>query len=65
MSWLEQQDLQLVWLIGGEKDLFANGASKFYGRLVFSGAYLLTVDGPKGNRWFIKEEPIKKLRQKI
>lgn len=57
MSWLEKQGLQLVWLVGGEKDLFANESSKFYVRLVFSGAYLLTLDGPKENRWFMKEEP--------
>ena len=57
MSWFEKQGLQLVWLVGGEKDLFANESSKFYVRLVFSGAYLLTLDGPKENRWFMKEEP--------
>lgn len=57
MPWLEQQGLQLVWLVGGEKYLSTNRASKFYGRLVFSGDYFITADGPKGNNWFIKEEP--------
>lgn len=57
LSWLEQQGLQLVWLVGGEKYLSANKSAKFYGRLVFSGAYLITEHGPKGNLWFIREEP--------
>ncbi len=57
LSWLEQQGLQLAWLVGGEKYLSANKSTKFYGRLVFSGAYFIAADGLKGNNWFIKEEP--------
>lgn len=57
LPWLEEQGLQLVWLVGGEKYLSADRSRKFYGRLVFSGAYLITEHEPKGNLWFIKEEP--------
>jgi hypothetical protein len=57
LPWLEEQELQLVWLVGGEKYLIPNKSTNFSGRLVFSGAYLMTEHGPKGNLWFIKEEP--------
>lgn len=56
LSWLEQQGLQLVWLIGGEKYISVNKSTKFYGRLVFSGAYFMAADGLKGTNWFIREE---------
>ena len=57
LPWLEEQELQLVWLVGGEKYLIPNKSTNFSGRHVFSGAYLMTEHGPKGNLWFIKEEP--------
>jgi hypothetical protein len=57
LHWLEQQGLQLVWLVGGEKYLIANKSSTFYGRLVFSGAYIMTEHGPKGKLRFFREEP--------
>ena len=57
-KWLEDNDLQLVWLIGGEKQLFTDMASKFFGRLNFNGFYTLTEDGIKGEElWFEHEEP--------
>ncbi len=52
-SWLEDNDLQLVWLVGGEKRLVTQGAEHFYGLLVYSGMYKLTKDGITGNIWFI------------
>lgn len=56
--WLEDNDLQLVWLIGGEKQLFTESASNFFGRLVFNGFYTLTENGIEGNDlWFNREEP--------
>lgn len=56
-NWLSKNDLQLVWLIGGEKQLFTKDARKFYGRLVYSGIYKLTEDGIVGENWFIPEHP--------
>ena len=47
--------MTLAWLIGGEKQLFTSYASKFYGRLVFSGLYSLDDDGVVGEMWFQKE----------
>ena len=44
-KWLGKNDMTLAWLIGGEKQLFTSYASKFYGRLVFSGLYSLDDDG--------------------
>lgn len=59
LEWLEKNDLQLVWLVGGEKMLFTKWASKFYGRLVYSGIYKLTPEGVSGENWFIEEKPTK------
>lgn len=56
-DWLEKNNLQLVWLIGGEKQLFTQRSHIFYGRLVYSGFYTLTKDGIKGDIWFEKEKP--------
>ena len=55
--WLEENDLQLVWLVGGEKQLFTHWASEFYGRLVYSGIYTLSDKGVDGALWFKREEP--------
>ncbi|MEC0301244.1 hypothetical protein, partial [Peribacillus frigoritolerans] len=54
-NWLERNDLQLVWLVGGEKQLYTNMASKFYGRLVYSGCYTFSNDNIDGEMWFIEE----------
>lgn len=56
LAWLESNDLQLVWLVGGEKQLFTSMTSKFYGRLIYSGIYKLSIDGLSGDSWFIKEQ---------
>ncbi len=57
-EWLEENDLQLIWLVGGEKQLFTGSVSNFFGRLVFSGFYTLTENGIEGNDlWFNREEP--------
>lgn len=53
--WLDKNDLQLIWLIGGEKQLFTCMASKFYGRLVYSGIYTITNAELGGEMWFIEE----------
>lgn len=54
-NWLESNNLQLVWVIGGEKQLFTSMASKFFGRLVYSGVYTYTDTGIDGTTWFIEE----------
>ena len=56
-EFLEKNDLQLVWLVGGEKQLFTSMANKFFGRLVYSGIYSLNKNGVEGNLWFQKEPP--------
>ncbi len=54
-DWLEKNNYHLLWLVGGEKQLFTEDASKFHGRLVYSGIYKLTSKGIKGSCWFKKE----------
>lgn len=56
-QWLEENDLQIVWLIGGEKQLFTYRADKFYGRLVYSGMFTLTENVIKGELWFEEQNP--------
>ena len=43
-EWLNSEDLEILWLIGGEKQLFSHNSDRFYGRLTFSVMYRL-VDG--------------------
>ncbi|WP_406671907.1 NACHT domain-containing protein [Natronospira sp.] len=56
-KWLEDNDMEIVWLIGGEKMMFSSGASQFFGRLVYSGLYKIVDDSPVGKIWFDREEP--------
>lgn len=57
-KWLSENNYVLLWLIGGEKQLFTHDVEKFYGRLVYSALY--SIDG-KGNitgeSWTEKELP--------
>ncbi len=55
--WMDKNDFELVWLIGGEKQLYGSYSSKFYGRLEFSGIYQLGKGSPSGDIWFNREEP--------
>ncbi|MDZ7735596.1 MAG: hypothetical protein U5P41_05435 [Gammaproteobacteria bacterium] len=57
-EWMAKNNLKILWLIGGEKQLFASelGSSEFFGRLVYSGVYWLENDRPVGNLHFRKEE---------
>lgn len=57
LSWLESNDLCLVWLIGGEKQIFTRWAHEFFGRLNFNGLYVLGEKGVTGQLWFEREEP--------
>ncbi len=54
-QWLAKSDLQLVWIIGGEKNLFTSMARRFYGRLIYSGVYTTVNNNLEGEMWFIEE----------
>ena len=57
-EWMAKNNLKILWLIGGEKQLFASdlGSSEFFGRLVYSGVYWLENERPVGSLHFRKEE---------
>ncbi|WP_252225499.1 hypothetical protein [Clostridium sp. ZBS2] len=58
-QWLNENDYVLLWLIGGEKQLFSIDVDKFYGRLVYSAFYFMDGSGEiKGEIWTEKELPI-------
>ena len=54
--WLADNDLMIVWLIGGEKELFSNGDRDLLGRLVFSGLYTMKKGDIAGELWFEEEK---------
>lgn len=58
-KWLDQNDLEILWLIGGEKQLFSSGADNYYGRLTFNGLYRKEESKVSGDMWFVKEDPTK------
>ena len=47
-EWLNNEGLAILWLIGGEKQLFSHNSDKFYGRLAFSVMYRLVDGVPEG-----------------
>lgn len=53
-DWLDENDMEIVWLIGGEKQLFSHNAmdNTFYGRLDYSGLFRLVDGKPVGSLWF-------------
>lgn len=55
MNWLDENDLEVLWLIGGEKQLFKSH-STFYGRLVYN-TFCRFQDGQIiAETWFEREE---------
>ncbi len=57
-KWLNENGFALLWLIGGEKQLFTHNADKFYGRLVYSALYSMDGNGNiTGENWTEKELP--------
>ena len=56
-KWLEDNDMEIAWLIGGEKQMFSSGADQFFGRLVYSGLFKYEDDKPVGSIWCNREEP--------
>ena len=59
-EWLDENDYVLLYLIGGEKQMFTEHANIFFGRHVFSGAYYFDGDELIGETWFIDERPSKR-----
>lgn len=58
-KWLDDNDMEIVWLIGGEKQMFSFGAHQFFGRLIYSGLFRCEDGKPVGNIWFEQEKPEK------
>lgn len=56
-KWLEDNDMEIVWLIGGEKQMFSSGARQFFGRLVYNGLFKYKDGKPIGSIWYSREEP--------
>lgn len=57
-KYLDDLDLDLCWIVVGEKNVTGGDAIDVYhGRLKISGAYRLTEDGPKGFINVIPESP--------
>ena len=54
LNWLNENDLELVWLIGGEKQLIRTG-SKFYGRMVYNTICQYNGKELVSERWFDKQ----------
>jgi hypothetical protein len=58
-GWLDENGLEIIWLIGGEKQLFAYSArGKFYGRLIYSGLFRFIEGKPNGSLRFERQEPL-------
>lgn len=58
-EWMAKNGLKIMWLIGGEKQLFSSdiAASDFFGRLVYNGVYWLENNCPVGDLHFKRERP--------
>ena len=57
-EWLDKKGLAIMWLVGGEKQLFSHNSSKFYGRLTYSAMYRLENGMPTGSPfWYSRTEP--------
>ncbi|AZC00265.1 hypothetical protein DKE52_005710 [Acinetobacter pittii] len=49
-NWLNEHKFSLVWMIGGEKQLF-NDSSTFFGRLNFNGFFEIINNEIVGRTW--------------
>lgn len=57
-KWLYDNGYVIVWLIGGEKQLFTHDIDKFYGSLVYSALYSMDGNGNiTGENWTENELP--------
>jgi hypothetical protein len=55
MEWLDKNDLQLIWLVGGEKYLPSKRNFGTDKKLIYSGMYKLSSSGVTGDTWFVEE----------
>lgn len=55
-KWLEDNDMEIVWLIGGEKLMQSTNPGQFSGRLDYSGLFKYEDGKPKGNIWCERAE---------
>ncbi len=51
--WLDENDMKIVWLIGGGKQCAGSGES--FERLIYSGRFNFVEGNIKGNLWFPKD----------
>ena len=57
-QWLRDNDYVLIWLIGGEKQLFTSHSTHFFGRLNLNSLYYMDGEGIiKGELWTEQEKP--------
>jgi len=61
-DWLKNNDLQIIWLVDGEKQLYIGYSvgreSQFFGSLRYNGIYKLTPENNiSGEMWFHKKKP--------
>lgn len=57
-NWLKRNGYMLIWLIGGEKQLFTPHVRHFFGRLNYNGFYYMDGDGIiNGEIWTEPEKP--------
>jgi hypothetical protein len=57
-EWLKDNDMEIVWLIGGGKQMSSSRVSQFWGRLVYGGLFKYEDGKPVGNMWCNREEAI-------
>lgn len=56
-KWLDERDMEILWLIGGEKMLCSSFGDDFFGRLTFNGLYRRINGKITGDIWFEEEKP--------
>jgi hypothetical protein len=56
VDWLNKNDLMIIWLIGGEKNLIPQKSTEYYGRLIFNGFYYFCNGEINGETQIKKEK---------
>ncbi len=56
MTWLDLNNLALIWLIGGEKNLYEQDSKKFNGRITYGGFFTLSDGKVEGDMWTNREK---------
>lgn len=54
-EWLEDNDMEIVWLISGGKEMIASAPTQFLSGLVYSGVFRFIDGKPKGDLLFKRE----------